>query len=60
MQIKVSETFANHRSIDLIKRSASVWDVPQAIERMKNLAEFKPWFIEVRAASASLMLLILT
>lgn len=23
-----------------------VWDVPQAIEYMKHLAEFKPWFIE--------------
>ncbi len=23
-----------------------VWDVPQAIEHMKHLAEFQPWFIE--------------
>ncbi|MEM7478484.1 MAG: enolase C-terminal domain-like protein [Planctomycetota bacterium] len=23
-----------------------VWDVPEAIEHMKHLAEFKPWFIE--------------
>lgn len=23
-----------------------MWDVPEAIEHMKQLAEFKPWFIE--------------
>jgi L-alanine-DL-glutamate epimerase-like enolase superfamily enzyme len=23
-----------------------VWDVPQAIEYVKKLAEIKPWFIE--------------
>jgi len=23
-----------------------IWDVPQAVEYMKGLAEIKPWFIE--------------
>jgi L-galactonate dehydratase len=42
MQIR----FVNPRCPSNIANSLQVWSVPEAIEYMQHLKEFKPWFIE--------------